>query len=86
MTAWFVAATRNVGGDVDCRLTSHATEDEAKACASRALSRGFRVEAGTAPGVGPGQRIGWRDAHAWAQSSNDEAIMSLYRRLEAFAA
>lgn len=86
MTAWFVAAARNVGANVDWRLTSHETEDEAKACASRALSRGFRVEAGTAPTVGPGQKIGWRDAHAWAQSANDDAIMSLYRRLEAFAA
>ena len=86
MTSWFVATTRSVGGDVDWRLTEHGSEEEAKAYASQTLSRGLRSEAGLAPGLGRNRRIGWREAHDWAQSSNEGAIMSLYRRLGAFAA
>ncbi len=86
MTSWFVATARSVGARIDWGLTSYDTEEEAKAFAAQALSRGFRVEAGTAPRGEPGSRIGWRDAHDWAQSSNDGAIMSLYRRLGVFAA
>ncbi|MGO9419942.1 hypothetical protein [Roseiarcus sp.] len=81
----FPATMRKVGADIDWRLTSFATEKEAKAFAAQALSRGFRVEAGTAPSAGPSRRIGWREAHDWAQSSNEGAIMSLHRRLAAFA-
>ncbi len=86
MATWFVSTTRKVRDEIDWRLTSCATEEEAKAFASQALSCGLRVEAGTAPGVTPHRRIGWRAAHDWAQSSNEGAIKSLYRRLGAFAA
>ncbi len=86
MTSWFVSTTRKVGAEVDWRLTECAGEEDAKAYASGALARGCRVEAGTAPGVRPERRIGWRAAHDWAQSSNDGSIMGLYRRLSEFAA
>ncbi len=86
MSAWFVSTTRKVGAEIDWRLIECADEDEAKAYASGALSRGCRVEAGATPGVRPERRIGWRAAHDWAQSSNDGSIMSLYRRLSEFAA
>ena len=86
MTSWFVSAVRKVGSQIDWRLTSYDSEEEAKAFAADALSRGFRVEAGTAPYVGRARRIAWRDAHDWAQSTNEGAIMSLYRRLGEFAA
>ncbi len=85
MTSWFVSTTRPVGADIEWLLTHCETEDEAKACASRALIRGLRVEAGTVPGIQPRERIGWRAAHDWAQSSNDGAIMSLRRRVGMFA-
>ena len=52
MTSWFVSTTRKVGAEIDWRLTECADEEEAKACASGALSRGCRVEAGTAPACG----------------------------------
>ncbi len=64
---------------------ARATDSEAKACASEALIRGLRVEAGTLPGVEPEVRIGWRAAHHWAQSSNAGSIMSLRRHLNMFA-
>jgi hypothetical protein len=86
MAAWFVSTTRKVGAEIDWRLRSFATEEDAKAFASDALSCGFRVEAGTTPGVAPRRRVGWRDAYDWAQSRNDGAIKSLYRRLDAFVA
>jgi len=86
MTSWFVSTTRSIGAEIDWRLTSPATEEEAKAFASQALSRGCRVEAGTAPRGEQGRRIGWTDAHDWAQSSNEGAVLNLFRRLDAFAA
>jgi hypothetical protein len=86
MTSWFVSTTRKIGAEIDWRLTECVDEEEAKAHASGALSRGCRVEAGTAPGVRPVRRIGWCAAHDWAQSSSDGSIMSLYRRLGEFAA
>ena len=86
MGSWFVSTTRKVGAEIDWRLIECADEDEAKACASDALSRGCRVEAGAAPGVRPARRIDWRAAYDWAQSSNDGSIMGLYRRLSEFAA
>ena len=86
MTSWFVSTTRRVGAEVDWRLRECDDEEQAKAYASGALSRGCRVEAGTAPGVRPQRRIGWRAAHDWAQSSNAGSIMSLRRRLSEFAA
>ncbi len=85
MAKWFVSTTRPVGADVEWVLTACETEDEAKACASKALIRGLKVEAGAVPGSGQRTRIGWRAAHDWAQSSNDGSIMSLRRRLGAFA-
>ena len=85
MASWFVSTTRAAGDDVEWLLTPCETEDEARACASRALARGLRVEAGTLPGIEPRQRIGWKAAYDWAQSSNDGAIMSLRRRLSMFA-
>jgi hypothetical protein len=85
MACWFISTTRPVGADVEWTLTPCATEDEAKARASDALIRGLRVEAGTIPGVEPTVRIGWRQAHDWAQSSNARAIRSLHRRLGVFA-
>ena len=85
MTPWFVSTTRPVGVDIEWVLTACATEDEAKVCASQALVRGLRVEAGTIPGIEPRKRIGWRAAQRWAQSSNDGSIMSLRRRLSVFA-
>ena len=86
MTSWFVSTTRKVGDETEWRLASFDTEEEAKTYASQALARGFRVEAGTAPRDKQGRRIGWREAHAWAQSSNDGTILSLYRRVGSFAA
>jgi hypothetical protein len=87
MTSWFVSTTRPLSGsqdDVEWILTARATEEEAKQHASKALVRGFRIEAGTVPGVEPPVRIAWPAAHHWAQSSNGEAIMSLRNRLAAF--
>jgi hypothetical protein len=87
MISWFVSTTRPLSGsgdDVEWILTTCATEEEAKVHASKALVRGFRIEAGTVPGVEPRIRIGWPAAHHWAQSSNGEAIMSLRHRLAAF--
>jgi hypothetical protein len=81
MTCWFVSTTRKVGEDVEWRLSTYDSEAEAKVHASRELVRGFRIEAGTLPGVEPKRRIGWPSAHDWAQSSNDFAIMNLRRRL-----
>ena len=85
MTSWFVSTTRAVGREVEWRLTGHATEDAAKAFASRELRRGLRVEAGTIPGIEPITRISWRTANHWAQSSNSDAIMGLRGRLAEFA-
>lgn len=85
MASWFVSTTRRIGSDVEWLLMCCATEEEAKARASEALVRGLRVEAGTIPGIEPEVRMGWRAAHAWAQSSNPGAIMSLRRRLGIFA-
>ena len=86
MPSWFVSTIRAVGDEVEWLLTPCETEDEAKACASRSLARGLRVEAGTLPGVEPRARIGWRAAHRWAQSSNAGSIISMRRRLGEFAA
>ncbi len=88
MTLWFVSKTRpqpGVQGHVEWLLTACATEDEAKALASTFLGRGFRIEAGTVPGIEPQVRIAGPAAHHWAQSSNSRAIMGLRKRLEAFA-
>ena len=90
MASWFVSTTRTVRAgsrqDIEWLLTPCASEQAAKAVASRALARGLRVEAGTAPRVEPKIHVGWLAAHHWAQSSNQEAIMSLRRRLLEFAA
>jgi hypothetical protein len=86
MTSWFVSTTRRVGRDIEWLLTACANEDAARDVAAKALVRGLRVEAGTAPGIKPRVRIGWIAAHHWAQSSNDRAIMGLRRRLREFAA
>ena len=88
MTSWFVSTTRPSGArdTIEWILTAYETEEEAKAHASKALVRGFRIEAGTVPGIEPRIRIGGSDAHHWAQSSNAEAIMSLRQRLASFCA
>ena len=88
MTLWFVSNTRpqpGLQGHVEWLLTACATEDEAKALASTYLVRGFRVEAGTVPGIEPRVRIAGPAAHHWAQSSNSRAIMGLRERVAAFA-
>jgi len=86
MTAWFVSTTRSVPGGVEWLLSACATEEEAKSVAAKALARALRVEAGTVPGIEPRVRIGARTAHQWAQSSSENAIMGLRRRLATFAA
>ncbi len=88
MTLWFVSKTRpqpGMQGHVEWLLTACATEDEAKALASTFLGRGFRIEAGTVPGIEPQVRIAGPAAHHRAQSSNSRAIMGLRKRLEAIA-
>lgn len=86
MASWFVSTTRAVGREeVDWQLTPHTCEEDARRHAHRALTRGFRVEAGTVPGVCPAVRIGWRTAHHWAQEANEHSIMGLRRRLAQFA-
>jgi hypothetical protein len=85
MYSWFVSTTRAMGQEIEWLLTPHATEDAAKAFASRALVNGLRVEAGTIPGIEPKIRIGWRAAHHWAQSSNSNAIVGLRTRVARFA-
>jgi hypothetical protein len=86
MTAWFVATARNVGAGVDWRLTSCATEEEAKAFAADAISSGCQVEAGTAPFGEQGRRIGWREAAAWAQSAEGASVRVFDRSLDSCAA
>ncbi|HTR13472.1 MAG TPA: hypothetical protein VMI72_09540 [Roseiarcus sp.] len=86
MSAWFVSTTRPRGQEVEWSLTPCASEDEAKALALTAIARGLRVEAGTAPGVLPRSRIGWRAAHHWARSEKPGSIVDLKRRLAEFAA
>jgi hypothetical protein len=85
MDPWFVSTTRTLpagsGQEVEWLLSEMATEDDAKAFASRALARGLRVEAGTLPGIEPKRRIARLAAHHWAQSSNEGAIMNLNKRL-----
>ncbi len=85
MSSWFVSTTRPLGREVEWVLTPLPTEDAARAFASNALVRGLRVEAGTVPGVEPKVKIGWQAAHHWAQLANDDGIMGLRRRLNAFA-
>jgi hypothetical protein len=51
MASWFVSTTQKSGAEVDWRLTECAGEEEAKAYASDALSRGWRVEAGARLGA-----------------------------------
>jgi hypothetical protein len=85
MASWFVSTTRPVGEDVEWGLTPHASEEEARRFASDALVRGFRVEAGTIPGIRPEVRIGWRFVQHWAQSEDENSIMGLRRRLAVFA-
>jgi len=74
-----------VGADVEWRLTPHASEEEARAFASRAILRGLRVEAGTTPGTEPRVRIDWRAAYGWAREDDANSIMGLRRRLSGFA-
>jgi hypothetical protein len=86
---WFVSTTKRMdgaGGGVEWCLDVCETEDEAKALAAEAIVRGLRVEAGTAPGVEPRVRIGWRTSREWARQPDDRGIMSLRRRLADFAA
>jgi len=83
VTSWFVSTTRTLGGsrkEVEWLLEECPTEQAAKEFASKALTRGLRVEAGTLPGIEPRVRVGWRAAHHWAQSSNENAIKNLQRR------
>ena len=85
MASWFVSTTRPVGNEVEWLLTPHASEEEARVFASSAILRGLRVEAGTAPGVEPRVRIGWRAANHWAHEPHENSIMGLRRRLAGFA-
>jgi hypothetical protein len=83
VTSWFVSTTRTLGGsrkEVEWLLEECPTEQAAKEFASKALTRGLRVEAGTLPGIEPRVRVRWRAAHHWAQSSNENAIKNLQRR------
>ena len=75
MASWFVSTTRPVGNEVE----------EARVFASSAILRGLRVEAGTAPGIEPRVRIGWRAANHWAHEPHENSIMGLRRRLAGFA-
>jgi hypothetical protein len=90
MSSWFVSTTRISGAgsvrEIEWLLTACATEQAAQEVASKALARGLRVAAGTVPGVEPKIRVRWPAAHHWEQSSNQDAIMSLRRRLFEFAA
>ena len=90
MNSWFISTTRTSRAgsrkEVEWLLTSCPTEHAAKEIAVKAIVRGLRVEAGTIPGVEPKIRVGWRAAHHWAQSSNQDAIANLHRRLFEFAA
>ena len=90
MNKWFVSTTRTIGAgsarEVEWLLTPCASEEAAKELAVKAIVRGLRVEAGTTPGVEPRVRLGWRAAHHWAQSSNQNAVLNLQRRLFVFAA
>ena len=90
MSKWFVSTTRTIGAgsakEIEWLLTPCASEEAAKEFAVKAIVRGLRVEAGTVPGVEPKVRLGWRAAHHWAQSSNQNAVVNLQRRLFEFAA
>jgi len=85
MDPWFVSTTRTLPTGsrqgVEWLLSEWATEEDAKAFASRSLARGLRIEAGTLPGIEPKLRVGRRAAHHWAQSSNEGARMNLNKRL-----
>lgn len=86
MASWFVSTTRPIGQEeVDWQLTPHGSEEDARRHAHHAIVRGFRVEAGTAPGVRPAVRIGWPSSHHWAQDASEDSIMGLRRRLARFA-
>ncbi len=89
MSSWFVSTTRPVSKgsrkEVEWLLNDCATEEAAKEFASKALIRGLRVEAGTLPGIKSKVRVQGSAAHDWAQSSNENAIKNLQRRVIDFA-
>ncbi len=71
MNTWFVATVNRLPGEAHFSFIWSMQEFESESAAGRyakdALNKGLRVEAGTLPG--PQIRIPWREAAAWAASS-----------------
>ena len=71
MNIWFVATVNKLPGEAQFSFIWSMQEFENESAARRyakdALNNGLRVEAGTLPG--PQIRIPWREAAAWAASS-----------------
>jgi hypothetical protein len=71
VNTWFVGTASRLPGEAQFRfiwsLQEFENETAARRYAKDALNKGLRVEAGTLPG--PRIRIPWREAAAWAASS-----------------
>ena len=66
MNTWFVSTVNRLPGEQ--HLVDAESEIAARRYAKDAL-KGLRVEAGTLPEIGPEICVRWREAGAWATSS-----------------
>ena len=73
MNTWFVSTVNRLPGEQQFSFIWSMQESESESAARRyakdSLNKGLRVEAGTLPGRGPEICVRWREAGAWATSS-----------------
>ena len=73
MNTWFASTVNRLPGEQQFSFIWSMEEFESEIAARRyakdALNKGLRVEAGTLPEIGPEICVRWREAGAWATSS-----------------